>query len=153
MSFWCLIFSKKPTKNLTNFCPESKKLSNHKIKAHYIDLDTNYVQIISNIMRRCLYFVVLTTFYILGQKFVKYFVVFFGKSKTSKGHSEINWPLASRFWILKGHKKPLKTGKNQPLYVCEIWNSWILVWLIFDCFQHELWQYLFSLFQWINKVV
>ena len=55
-------FSKKPTKNLTNFCPESKKWSNHKIKAHYIDLNTNYVQIILNFMRRCLYFVDLTTF-------------------------------------------------------------------------------------------
>ena len=52
-------------KNLTNFCPESKKWSNNKIKAHDIDLDTNYVQIILNIMRRCLKFVVLTTFYIL----------------------------------------------------------------------------------------
>ena len=26
-------FPKKPTKNLTNFCPESKNWSNHKIKA------------------------------------------------------------------------------------------------------------------------
>ena len=55
---------------------ESKKWSNHKIKAHYNDFDTNYVQIILNIIRRCLYFVDLTTFYILGQKFVKFFVVF-----------------------------------------------------------------------------
>ena len=28
-----------------------------------------------------------------GQKFVKFFVGFFGKFKTSKRHSEINWPL------------------------------------------------------------
>ena len=41
---------------------ESKKWSNHKIKAHYNDFDTNYVQIIINVIRRCLYFVDLTTF-------------------------------------------------------------------------------------------
>ena len=29
-------FYKKPTKNLTNFCPVSKKWSKHKIKALYI---------------------------------------------------------------------------------------------------------------------
>ena len=28
-------FSKKPTKNLTNFCPESKKCSDHKKKEPY----------------------------------------------------------------------------------------------------------------------
>ena len=28
-------FSKKPTKNLTNFCPESEKWSNHEIKSPY----------------------------------------------------------------------------------------------------------------------
>ena len=76
MSFWYFRFSKKPPKNLTDFCPESKKWSNHKIKAHFIDLNTNYVQIILNIMRRCFYFVVLITFDILGQKFVKFFVLF-----------------------------------------------------------------------------
>ena len=32
----------------------------------------------------------LTTFYLLGQKFVKLFRHFFGKFKTSKSHSEIN---------------------------------------------------------------
>ena len=65
MSFWFFKLSKKPTKNLTNFCPESKKWSNHKIKAHYNNFDTNYVQIILYIIRRCIYFVDLTTFYIL----------------------------------------------------------------------------------------
>ena len=55
---------------------ESKKWSNHKIKAHYNDFDTNYVQIILNIIRGCLYYVDLITFYILGQEFVKFFVVF-----------------------------------------------------------------------------
>ena len=55
---------------------EYKKWSNHKIKAHYNDFDTNYVQIISNIIGRCLYFVDLTTFYILGQKFLKIFIGF-----------------------------------------------------------------------------
>ena len=38
-----------------------------------------------------------TTFSILGQKFVKFFrCCFFGKFKTSKRHSQINWPLAWR---------------------------------------------------------
>ena len=32
-------------------------------------------------------------FQLLGQKFVKFFHCFFGKFKTSNGHSEINWPL------------------------------------------------------------
>ena len=72
---------------------EYKKWSNHKIKAHYNDFDTNYVQIILNIIRRCLYFVDLTTFYILGQKFVKFFVGFLENLRLSKRHSEINWPL------------------------------------------------------------
>ena len=49
-----------------------------------------------NILRKCFYFVDLTTFYILGQNFVKLLVGFFGKFKMSKRHSEINWPLANR---------------------------------------------------------
>ena len=35
----------------------------------------------------------LTTFYILGQKFVKFVIGFLENSKKSKRHSEINWPL------------------------------------------------------------
>ena len=35
----------------------------------------------------------LTTFYILGQKFVKFFVGFLEKFKKSKRHSDINRPL------------------------------------------------------------
>ena len=80
--FDVLSFPKKTTKNLTNFCP--RKWSNHKVKAQYNDFDTNYVQIMLNITRRYLYFVDLTTFYILGQKSVKFFVVFFGKFKIVK---------------------------------------------------------------------
>ena len=57
--------------------------------------DTNYVQIILNIIRKCLYFVDLTTFCILGQKFVKFFVGFLEYLRLSKRHSEINWPLGS----------------------------------------------------------
>ena len=100
MSFWCLKFSKKPTKNLTNFFPESKKWSNHKIKAHNIDLNTNYVQIILNIMRRCFYFVVLITFDILGKKFVKFFVGFLENFRLLKIHSEIDWPLHGRILLV-----------------------------------------------------
>ena len=39
----------------------------------------------------------LTTFKILGQKFIKFLRWFFGKTKTPKSHSEINWPLAHCF--------------------------------------------------------
>ena len=46
------------------------------MKAHYNDFDTNYVQIILNFIRKCLYFVDWITFYILGQNFVKFFVGF-----------------------------------------------------------------------------
>ena len=60
------------------------------IKAHYNDFDTNYMYVIPNIIRRCLYFVDMITFYILGQKFVKFFVVFLENLKKSKRHSEIN---------------------------------------------------------------
>ena len=55
---------------------ESKKWSNHKIKAPYsvfITLNSPYNH---NIIRKCLYFVDLTTFKFLGQKFVKFFVGF-----------------------------------------------------------------------------
>ena len=54
------------------------------IKAHYNDFDTNYAQIVLHIIRGCLYFVELTTFYILGQKFVKFFVGFSEISKNQK---------------------------------------------------------------------
>ena len=63
---------------------ESKKWSNHKIKAHCNDFDTNHVQIISNFIRRSLYFVDLATFYIPGQKFVKFFVGFLENLKYQK---------------------------------------------------------------------
>ena len=70
--------------------------SNYKLKALYNVFNTlnspyNHVNYI--VRRKYLYFVYFTTFWILGQKFVKSFFWFFGKFKTSKGHSEINWPL------------------------------------------------------------
>ena len=91
--FDVLNFPKKQRKIWQISALESKKWSNHKIKAHYNDFDTNYVQIILNIIRRCLYFVDLTTFYILGQKFVKVFIGFLENLRLSKRHSEINWHL------------------------------------------------------------
>ena len=77
-------------KNLTNLCPESKKWSNNKMKAHHNDFDKSNSPYNDIIIRKCLYFVNLKTFYILGQKFVKFFVFFFGKSMTPKRHSKIN---------------------------------------------------------------
>ena len=41
-------------------------------------------------MRRCFYFVVLITFDILGQKFVKFFVGFLENFRLLKIHSEID---------------------------------------------------------------
>ena len=46
-----------------------------------------------SIIRKSLYFVDLTTFYFLGQKFVKFFVGILVKTMTPKGYFEINWPL------------------------------------------------------------
>ena len=41
----------KNNENFDKFLPiESKKWSNHKIKAHFNDFDTNYVQFILNII-------------------------------------------------------------------------------------------------------
>ena len=55
-------FSKKPTKNLTNFCPGSKKWSNYKIKAQNSVFSTSKNPYNHSITRKCLYFVDLTTF-------------------------------------------------------------------------------------------
>ena len=41
----------------------------------------------------------LTTFQILGKKFVKFFVGILVQIMTPKGHFEINWHLASNFTI------------------------------------------------------
>ena len=55
-------FSKKPTKNLTNFCPGFKKCSNYKIKAPNSVFNTSNNPYNHSITRKCLYFVDLTTF-------------------------------------------------------------------------------------------
>jgi len=76
-----------------------QKWSNHKIKAHYNDFDTN-------IIRRC-----------------HYFRCFFGKFKKSKRHSEINWPLVEAlkmdifFSFFQGPYQIRLSGK---------WNKFIL---------------------------
>ena len=58
------------------------------------------MQIILNIIRGCLYFVDLTTFYIL----VKFFVGFLENLRLLKRHSEINWPL-ERTWTMERIRK------------------------------------------------
>ena len=45
-----------------------------------------------------LWFVDLTTFYILGEIFVKFFVGFLENLRLSKRHSEINWPLHVKYY-------------------------------------------------------
>ena len=47
-------------------------------------------------MRKCLYFVVLTTFQILGQNLSNFFVGILVQTMTPKIHFEIKWPLASK---------------------------------------------------------
>ena len=58
----------------------------------------------------------LTTFYILGQKFVNFFCWFFGKFKTKK-HSEINRPLVRKIvpWTYKKFRKKSRICKNMQL--------------------------------------
>jgi hypothetical protein len=91
MSFWCIKFSKKPTKNLTNFCPRSQI---NKVKA----LSYNTMIIWAIYVLKTLYGAVILWFdHFLdsGQKFVKFFVGFLENLKTtSKRYSEIIWPLA-----------------------------------------------------------
>ena len=70
-------FSKKPTKNLTNFCPEPKKWSNHKITAPpYSVFNTLNSSSNNMIMRKCLYFVDFTTFLFLGRNLSNFSLVF-----------------------------------------------------------------------------
>ena len=52
--FDVLFFPKNQRKIWQISALESKKCSNHKIKAHHDDFNTNYVQIILNFIRRCL---------------------------------------------------------------------------------------------------
>ena len=66
----------------------------HKELPKHLNLHTWKSQYNHSIIRKWFYFVDLTTFYFLGQKFVKFFIVSFRKFKTPKKHSEINWPLA-----------------------------------------------------------
>ena len=63
------------------------------IKAYYDDFNTMnspYIHFDYFITRKCFYFVDLTTFYILGQKFVKFYARFLVNLRLSKRHSEIN---------------------------------------------------------------
>ena len=93
--FDLLIFPKYQCKNLMNFCPRIPRIG--KINALFY---TNYVKypLISNkelfIIIKCLYFFDWTTFYILGQKFIKFLHWVFGNSKHQKRKSEVNWPLS-----------------------------------------------------------
>ena len=96
MSFWCLKFSKKPTKNLTTFYPESRKWSNHKIKAHYIywfrcKLCSNYIKYYEKVPLFCCFDHFLYTRAEICQIFRCFFLE---NLRLSKRHSEINWPLA-----------------------------------------------------------
>ena len=83
------IFQKTNEKFDKFLSKESKKWSNHNIKALYIVFNTLNSPYDYNI-RNCLYFVDLITFWFLGQKFVKFFVGCLENLKKSKRHSEIN---------------------------------------------------------------
>ena len=114
MSFWCLKFSKKPTKNLTNFCPESKKWSNHKTKAPYSvfntlnrprtseEMDGTLPRFAYDYMDYLMYYsaFILWSDHFLdsGQKFVKFFVGFLENLKKSKRRSDINFKIGRNFY-------------------------------------------------------
>ena len=85
--FDVLNFPKKQPKIWQISALESKKWSNHKIKAH---CNANYVQIILNIIRRCLYFVDLTT---SRAEICQIFCCFLEILRLPKIYSEYNWPL------------------------------------------------------------
>ena len=79
---------------MTISAEESKKLSNHKIKALesiFNTINVNHMQTVLCIVRKCLcrFHHFLDSRVDICQKFRW----FFGKFKTSKGHSEINWPV------------------------------------------------------------
>ena len=94
--FGVLSFPKNQRKISQIFAPESKKWSNHRIMAPYSVFNTSNSPYNHRIIRKCLYLVDLTTFKFLGQKFVKFFVVFLENLKTSKRHSETIWPLEKK---------------------------------------------------------
>ena len=79
-----LNFPKNQQKIWQISAPESKKWSNHKITAPYSVFNTLNGPYNHIIIRKCLYFVDLTTFQFLGQKFVKFFVGVLEDLKTSK---------------------------------------------------------------------
>ena len=85
MSFLCDLFGPKyQRKNLKISALESEKWSNQKIKVLHNVFDTlnspyKSRKIIVLCIIKCLYFVDLTTFQILGQKFAKFFLVFWSK--------------------------------------------------------------------------
>ena len=90
MSFW--IFQ-KTNENFDKSSLESKKWSNH----NYNDVDVNYVQIISNIIRKCHYFLIWQLFIFYGRNLSNFALFFLEHLRLSKRHSEIKWPLLPTF--------------------------------------------------------
>ena len=89
MFFRSLKFSKKPTKNLTNFCPGILKV----VKSSYMLFNAECYKKIPLI---CWF----DQFVDSGAEFCQIFCWFFGKFNILKRHSEINWPLD---WWISGH--------------------------------------------------
>ena len=66
-------------------------------------------------------------FFILGQKFIKCLGWFFGKLKTPKSHSEINWPLIN-----------LQIGEDQSSYIPTALQPYCKSYLSYALFQELL---------------
>ena len=118
MSFWFFKFSKKPPKNLTNFCPRTwKVLKSSKQRQCLILLQFTY-----DYMDYLMY---LKTFLLWFDHFLdpwaeicQIFRWFFGKFKKSKRHSEIIWPL---MYMLKNYL-PHSIWENQPSFTSQKGN-------------------------------
>ena len=67
----------------------------------------------------CLYPMIWSLFRFLGRNLSNFFVGFFGKFKTSKSHSETNWPLVQT-WIMRLFSQNQKSHYERTQCVAKI---------------------------------
>ena len=76
---------------------------------------------------------------------LNFFVVFFGKFKTSKSHSEINWPLKKHCpdnWeVMMRMEQHTETRKCEPFYpVNQVsWKYIDFIWILQEFFKNIKW--------------
>ena len=97
---------------------ESKKWSNQQGKSTFLGMIILHM---GYLMYYGVFFYHFTTFKILVQKFVKFFVGFL-KIKRSKNHSEINWPLETKIQLFKCpiHQKVQNTFGPKLKHFCRV---------------------------------